>query len=85
MFHADAYIEESLRWLPSGQDRANGLAVPVRAVESDGLLPSILLADDNTDMREYVSRLLSGHYRVVAVSNGAEARMLRWPIRRALF
>ncbi len=33
----------------------------------------ILLADDNADMREYVTRLLSERYRVVAVANGEEA------------
>ena len=33
----------------------------------------ILLADDNADMRNYVSRLLAGRYQVTAVENGAEA------------
>ena len=33
----------------------------------------IVLADDNPDMRDYVGRLLSDQYRVVAVSNGADA------------
>lgn len=33
----------------------------------------ILLADDNADMRDYVQRLLSTHYIVQAVSNGAMA------------
>src|SRR6185437_9857512 len=31
------------------------------------------LADDNTDMRDYLQKLLDKHYRVVAVSNGVEA------------
>lgn len=33
----------------------------------------ILLADDNADMRDYLQRLLSIHYTVQAVSNGAMA------------
>src|SRR5581483_11106980 len=33
----------------------------------------ILLADDNADMREYVSRLLEERYEVRAVANGQEA------------
>jgi signal transduction histidine kinase len=33
----------------------------------------VLLADDNTDMRDYVRRLLSAEYEVAAVSNGQEA------------
>ncbi|WP_414571739.1 ATP-binding protein [Nostoc sp. CCY 9925] len=39
-------------------------------------LPSsarILLADDNTDMRDYVKRLLSQHYEVEAVADGLAA------------
>ncbi|KAI8912217.1 hypothetical protein DFJ77DRAFT_542014 [Powellomyces hirtus] len=33
----------------------------------------ILLADDNRDMRDYVSRLLQRHYRVTVVADGEEA------------
>jgi signal transduction histidine kinase len=33
----------------------------------------ILLADDNADMRDYVKRLLSQHYEVLAVADGAAA------------
>ena len=34
---------------------------------------TILLADDNADMRDYLQELLERNYRVVAVSNGLEA------------
>src|SRR5690606_31523477 len=33
----------------------------------------ILLADDNTDMRDYVRRLLQDQYEVIAVADGQEA------------
>ena len=33
----------------------------------------ILVADDNADMREYLRRLLSEHFTVTAVANGAQA------------
>ena len=33
----------------------------------------VLLADDNADMREYVTRLLGVRYQVVTASNGSEA------------
>ena len=33
----------------------------------------ILLADDNADMRDYVTRLLSPRWSVQAVANGREA------------
>lgn len=40
----------------------------------DGKGMQILLADDNSDMREYIQRLLVEHgYEVMVVSNGAEA------------
>ncbi len=72
-----AYIEEALSWLP---DTDGGLA---DAVMDDALLlptpiePAggrILLADDNADMRVYVSRLLAAQgYEVEAVGDGEAA------------
>ncbi|GJL52504.1 MAG: hypothetical protein NPIRA01_37310 [Nitrospirales bacterium] len=35
--------------------------------------PQVLLADDNTDMRDYVRRLLSDQYEVITVSDGKAA------------
>src|SRR5262249_27327841 len=35
--------------------------------------PTILLADDNADMRDYVRRLLAERYDVVAVTDGEQA------------
>jgi DNA-binding response OmpR family regulator len=40
---------------------------------SRNLQATVLLADDNFDMREYVARLLSAKYEVIRVSNGLEA------------
>src|SRR6202008_4644421 len=55
---------EALRWLPDAQVVAgNGAAGK----------PHILMADDNADLRDYVSRLLRGEYRVEAVANGQAA------------
>ncbi|HEV2115835.1 MAG TPA: PAS domain S-box protein [Terriglobales bacterium] len=73
---ADAYVEEAVRWLPqqSGAERTPGAS----AAQSDTAgvgdrRPLIVLADDNADLRAYVSRLLSQDYRVHAVANGEEA------------
>ena len=74
---ADAYVEEALRWLP----QTSGASVESPAaripVKRDALFAAgrelILLADDNSDMREYVRRLLSEVYDVHAVANGEEA------------
>jgi len=69
------YVEEALRWLPtdtSAPDR-DAAASPASA---DPVVqhPTVVVADDNGDMREYVTRLLRERgMRVVPVSNGAEA------------
>jgi PAS domain S-box-containing protein len=73
---ADAYVEEALRWLP---DDPAGVTVSVAARTppppgSRTAAPArILLVDDNADMREYVRRLLSQHWEVVAVADGLKA------------
>ncbi|MGG5820274.1 response regulator [Falsiroseomonas sp. HW251] len=78
---AAAYVEEALRWLPNevhaekaepalrhrGQAQAVGTAP---ATEQE----TILLAEDNADMRDYLSRLLSAKgWAVEAVANGGAA------------
>jgi PAS domain S-box-containing protein len=62
---SDAYVEESLRWLPGSELPA----MPV-AKHPDA---RVLLADDNTDMRDYVHRLLGSAYEVEAVGDGKAA------------
>ena len=41
-----------------------------------GARPRILVADDNADMREYISRLLAEHYDVTTASDGQRALAL---------
>jgi len=69
---AEAYVEEAMRWLPSGE--------VATAVEAEAVLPlppadapRILLADDNADMRDYIRRLLSTSYSVDVVEDGQAA------------
>ena len=76
---ADTFVAEALRWLPdAGEDAApasNIEDVPVLVERGRG--ETILLADDNADMRSYVERLLVGAgYRVEAVADG-EAAVVR--------
>jgi signal transduction histidine kinase/CheY-like chemotaxis protein len=61
---ADAYLQEALRW-------GDGTAAPL--LTGANSRARVLLADDNADMREYVSRLLGEHVDVVAVADGQEA------------
>jgi signal transduction histidine kinase len=74
---ATPYVQEAERWLPSA--RGDGLLVPdelvAPGVESDARAHGgrILLADDNADMRGYVSRLLRERWSIEAVSDGQRA------------
>ncbi|MFZ0839706.1 MAG: response regulator [Xanthobacteraceae bacterium] len=71
---AEAYVEEALRWLP-GEEIASTEQltrdVAVLPQMSDG--GRILLADDNADMRNYISRLLKSQFDVQPVADGQSA------------
>ncbi len=78
---AMTYVEEALRWLP---DAPKILPAEVEAaIQPEGVdLPRvvpvlaqarIVLADDNADMREYLTRLLAAHYTVEAYADGQQA------------
>jgi PAS domain S-box-containing protein len=66
------YVEEARRWLiddivgPADTETSSGPA-------SESSRPRVLLADDNADMREYLRRLLSAHWSVEVVGDGAAA------------
>ena len=73
---AEAFVGEALRWLPDdiiaeeleGQD--NPFPTPEGAT---GERARVLLAEDNADMRHYLSRLLATSYEVTAAADGEEA------------
>ena len=78
---ADPYVLEALRWLP-GSDSGGAADDPVgpagasTTVSGPARGPSarVLVADDNVDMREYLTRILAGAgYEVTAVTDGVEA------------
>lgn len=62
---AAPFVLEAMRWTVSAKEAQE------QAGERTG--ETILFADDNADMREYVTRLLGERFHVVAVENGAEA------------
>lgn len=74
---ADAYLAEALRWLPESQQDMNVLGDEEQSSSSprreNFSSARIILADDNADMRDYLRRLLSQQYEVVAVSDGIAA------------
>src|SRR5215470_14845321 len=49
------------------------LAVPSPQPGQGGDRPRVLVADDNTDLRQYLVRLLAGRYAVEAVPDGEAA------------
>jgi signal transduction histidine kinase/FixJ family two-component response regulator len=79
-----SYLAEASKWLPGPSEQAMNFPVMGETLGNSkpaiedwpnaaGHRITILLADDNTDMRDYLQKLLDKHYRVVAVSNGVEA------------
>jgi PAS domain S-box-containing protein len=71
---ATPFVEEALRWLPDldKQDGEMSAALATRRSVSPApsAKPRIVIADDNADMRQYLTRLLSERFEVEAVSNG---------------
>ena len=59
------------RW--STMQQAPSDTLPPDAELSEEQLPSLLLAEDNAEMRTYLRQLLAGRYRVIAVDNGRAA------------
>ncbi|MGR6317891.1 SpoIIE family protein phosphatase [Micromonospora soli] len=70
--HARLHVAETTLWTDE-VNRPAGLPAPTGAPAGAG---RILFADDNADLREHVSRLLSPAYEVVAVPDGVEALRL---------
>jgi signal transduction histidine kinase/DNA-binding response OmpR family regulator len=60
----EAYVGEALRWLPDAPAREPRAVTPSARV---------LVADDNSDMRDYLARLLAKDFVVEAVPDGAQA------------
>ncbi|MEV5320560.1 SpoIIE family protein phosphatase [Streptomyces sp. NPDC052687] len=79
---ADPYVQEALRWLPGeqtgpGPSDVTSVDTAVFDTTADpGAVAAgrVLVADDNADMREYLTRLLTGAgYQVRTVTDGLEA------------
>ncbi|MET0406959.1 MAG: response regulator, partial [Hyphomicrobium sp.] len=74
---AEAYIEEALRWLPEAAsegsmvERAEVLSGVTNQDRTSG--ETLLVADDNADMRSYLQRILGSRWNVAAVGNGRVA------------
>ncbi|MFF3849806.1 SpoIIE family protein phosphatase [Streptomyces sp. NPDC002328] len=71
---ADPYVQEALRWLPGAEHDEQPTPAGDAGDRATGVPARVLIADDNTDMREYLSRILTGAgYRVRTVGDGMHA------------
>jgi PAS domain S-box-containing protein len=76
---AQAFVEEALRWLPadSGETSLSKSViqdvVPTVSEQSGKNRAHVLFADDNADMLDSVSRLLSSRWEIEAVADGRAA------------
>lgn len=66
-----AYVQEASRWVhegENGEQQSVGGRQYLSAKQS-----KVLIADDNADMRDYVQRLLAGHFTVMTAVDGQDA------------
>jgi PAS domain S-box-containing protein len=78
-----SYVQEAMKWIPGN---GNGTEVSIEfeehfiAPEPVGKKPTVLVADDNADMREYIQRLLVNQFRVLTANDGEDAfsKMVRF-------
>ncbi|MGA7803271.1 response regulator, partial [Bradyrhizobium sp.] len=80
---AQAYVDEAIGWLEGGAPSGTGHATSSGDsgfAHSEASTPRerVLLADDNSDMRDYVRRLLAERYDVEVVSDGRAALERAW-------
>ncbi|MGV9976256.1 SpoIIE family protein phosphatase [Micromonospora wenchangensis] len=68
---ASLYVAETARWTDRPDPAGDGRPTPTTG--DHARVGRVLLADDNADLREHVTRLLSPEYEVVAVPDGAVA------------
>ncbi|MCX4390636.1 SpoIIE family protein phosphatase [Micromonospora peucetia] len=64
----EAYIAEALRWLPGAVP-----AHPDRTDDEPRDAATVLVVDDNADLRGFLASLLAPHHRVVTAVDGREA------------
>ncbi len=77
---ATAYLQEAMGWLSKDDRLKDEVAAAITGDEPQdtaagnaGQKPIVLLADDNADMREYVSGLLQGRFQLIEAGTGKTA------------
>ncbi|WP_051581237.1 SpoIIE family protein phosphatase [Pseudonocardia acaciae] len=67
--HTPVYLEEVLGWDAPASDGAGEVTGPVAG-------PTVLVVEDNPDLRQYLSRLLAPHWRVLTAVDGLDGLRL---------
>jgi signal transduction histidine kinase/DNA-binding response OmpR family regulator len=75
LLDADPFVGEAERWLPDGAGLASSASADSAPPAAAGGA-RIILADDNADMRAYLSRLLGARWRVEVAADGRQALAL---------
>jgi PAS domain S-box-containing protein len=68
-----AFVEEAMHWSPAPGDEAADDRLKQQDEAGSVSRPRVVLADDNSDMRSYVKRILAKRYDVVDVGDGQAA------------
>ncbi|MTI22918.1 response regulator [Fulvivirga sp. RKSG066] len=66
---ADAFVNEAEQWI----DTPNAIVERLADQKNNPRQHTVLVVDDNQDMRSYIMRLLENTYNVLLASNGAHA------------
>ena len=76
---AALFVEEAMSWVEPSDDRLTpGVLPAVGAAAASEVRSRVLIADDNPDLRRYLTTLLSAQFDVEAVSDGdAALRVIR--------
>ena len=71
---AALFVEEAMSWIETSGDRLTPGGFPaVPGPGSSESRPRVLIADDNADLRRYLTTLLAGQFDVEAVHDGSAA------------
>lgn len=74
---AEPYVQEALRWLPGvtpSDTSTTAMMTAIAPARKDGEPTRVVVADDNADMREYLTNLLqTSGYQVTGVTDGRQA------------
>jgi len=64
-----SYVDEAVGWSESTESASENARAPESSADPDA---TVLVVEDNSDMRQLITRVLSPHWRVLQAADGAE-------------